>query len=256
MAAMVAAYHQVRPLSDNELAVLFSLMRLRLCVSLCMSAWQQHQRPDEDYLFVSQKPILQTLPKLLEMNDKLVLARLRLACGLDPLPASREVLNWLKKGHDRFHPVVPVDFSTDPLMVLDLGISSPLYRGDPQESCATKLNERIAAALKSVKQNGAAIGSYDEPRLLYTSALFQGEKAGVENRTVHLGIDVFMPAGTPVSAPLDGTVAAFARNRAALDYGPVIILEHRTEAGDPFYTLYGHLSTESLKGLVRGQTVK
>ena len=39
------------------------------------------------------------------------------------------------------------------------------------------------------------------------------------------------------------------------DYGPTIILEHEIE-GFTFYTLYGHLSLESLEGKSVGQIVK
>src|SRR5207249_8512309 len=55
-------------------------------------------------------------------------------------------------------------------------------------------------------------------------------------------------------APLDGVVHAFADNAAPLDYGPAIILQHATGA-EPFYTLYGHLSRESLDGLRVGQRI-
>ena len=40
-----------------------------------------------------------------------------------------------------------------------------------------------------------------------------------------------------------------------LDYGPVIVLRHMANE-KPFYTLYGHLSRESLMGLRVGQPVK
>ena len=52
-------------------------------------------------------------------------------------------------------------------------------------------------------------------------------------------------------APLAGTVHAFADNPAALDYGRCIILRHTTDDGTEFFTLYGHLSRESLHGLAR-----
>lgn len=94
-------------------------------------------------------------------------------------------------------------------------------------------------------KNRAGIGRYNENRTIYArSPLFAG-------RTVHLGIDIFMPAGTPVYAPLDGKVHSFQNNAHFGDYGPTIILEH-----EGFYTLYGHLSTDSLYGLQEGQEVK
>ena len=54
---------------------------------------------------------------------------------------------------------------------------------------------------------------------------------------------------------LVGVVHAFADNHVLQDYGPVIILRHATEDGTEFFTLYGHLSRDSLHGLEIGQTI-
>jgi 4-aminobutyrate aminotransferase-like enzyme len=50
-------------------------------------------------------------------------------------------------------------------------------------------------------------------------------------------------------------VAAAANNAVQLDYGPVIVLEHVTDRGEPFFTLYGHLSVESLNGMHAGKRI-
>jgi 4-aminobutyrate aminotransferase-like enzyme/Ser/Thr protein kinase RdoA (MazF antagonist) len=93
------------------------------------------------------------------------------------------------------------------------------------------------------------IGRWDEPRLIYTAPFFEG-------RTIHLGIDLFAPPGTPVHAPLRGSVHAMADNAQPQDYGPVVILRHETDDSTPFYTLYGHLSRETLGRLTVGQTIE
>ena len=46
-----------------------------------------------------------------------------------------------------------------------------------------------------------------------------------------------------------------ANNRAELDYGPMLVLRHETETGEPFFTLYGHLRQTSIAGIVVGQAV-
>lgn len=92
-------------------------------------------------------------------------------------------------------------------------------------------------------------GGYGEDRSLYTQALFA--PAGEEPRTVHLGVDIFAPAGSDVFTPLDARVHSFQINDHPGDYGPTIILEHRP-AGLVFRTLYGHLSRDSIKGLKPG----
>ena len=79
---------------------------------------------------------------------------------------------------------------------------------------------------------------------------------GPQWRTVHLGIDIWMPAGTSVFSPLEGRVHSFNNNAHERDYGPTIILEHQISNDLTFYTLYGHLSLQSLEGLKKGMPVK
>lgn len=95
------------------------------------------------------------------------------------------------------------------------------------------------------------IGGYDEDRGIYDSDVFAGD--GTERRTVHLGIDIFAPAGTAVFAPVEGCVHSFQDNNNIKDYGPTLILEHTPEPGLTFWSLYGHLSRDSLDGLHPGK---
>lgn len=96
-------------------------------------------------------------------------------------------------------------------------------------------------------------GGYLEERGIYDSPIFQ---SGTEEpRKLHLGVDFFAPAGTAVYAPLEGWVHSFQVNAGELDYGPTIILQHEVEDGLTFWTLYGHLSEESLIGLDEGDFV-
>ena len=108
---------------------------------------------------------------------------------------------------------------------------------------------------EAMREAGAAVGvgRYGEPRLLYSSPLFVDDSQ--QRRTIHLGVDLFAPPGTPVRSPLTGVVHLAADNAAPLDYGPVVVLRHVTSEGDEFYTLYGHLSRASLEGLVEGQPI-
>ena len=97
------------------------------------------------------------------------------------------------------------------------------------------------------------LGLYAEDRSVYETAQF-ADAASPERRTVHLGIDVFAPAGTPVHAPLPGVVEVVAYNADPLDYGNTLFLRHQAE-GLSFWTLYGHLAG-TLPGLCRpGQVV-
>jgi murein DD-endopeptidase MepM/ murein hydrolase activator NlpD len=93
--------------------------------------------------------------------------------------------------------------------------------------------------------NGAYIahGGFLEQRALYRkSARFQTGRI----RDVHMGIDIWAPAGTTVHAFMDGVVHSFAHHEDAGNYGPTLILEHDLN-GEKRYTLYGHLSISDME---------
>jgi Ser/Thr protein kinase RdoA (MazF antagonist) len=63
---VVDGYTQEFPLLAEEREVLWDLVRLRLAMSVCLAAHQLRQRPDNDYLRISQRAIETTLPRLFE----------------------------------------------------------------------------------------------------------------------------------------------------------------------------------------------
>lgn len=119
--------------------------------------------------------------------------------------------------------------------------------------CAVSFEEFIEKHL-TLSDAKVAFGGYNEQRNLYQrSTVFKDEKT--EERNIHIGLDLWIEAGTPVLSALDGKVHSFNFNRGFGDYGPTIILEHQVE-DQIFYTLYGHLSLDSLKDLEIGTVFK
>ncbi|QBG36049.1 aminotransferase class III-fold pyridoxal phosphate-dependent enzyme [Litorilituus sediminis] len=96
---IVSAYHQHYPLTDVELEVLFSLIALRLCVSVCNSAKAIKEQPDNEYLLISVKPAWQLLAQLQRENPFALLTQLRLACGLsaDAGKSKQDIIAYRKK---------------------------------------------------------------------------------------------------------------------------------------------------------------
>jgi peptidoglycan LD-endopeptidase LytH len=102
------------------------------------------------------------------------------------------------------------------------------------------------------RQSAFGIGRYDEDRRgMYTSELFLGSG---EPRTIHMGIDISAPVGTPVYAFYPGEIFLFAYNGAELDYGYTLITKHEL-GSEPLFALYGHLSAKSLAGKEKGQRI-
>lgn len=97
--AIVSSYHRVRPLSDSELEVLFSLVALRLCTTVCNSALAISQHPDNEYLLVSVKPAWALLEQLSRLNPFAVLCQLRHACHLpvDNGKAPADIIRYRKQ---------------------------------------------------------------------------------------------------------------------------------------------------------------
>ncbi|MGH7615813.1 MAG: aminotransferase class III-fold pyridoxal phosphate-dependent enzyme, partial [Gemmatimonadaceae bacterium] len=215
---------------------------------------QSRERPDNAYLDVSQDSIRSSLPRLAAIPFRLAEIAVREAAGLSPSPAAQRVRDHLAR-LPHVAPVIGVDLSTTPSIVLDLSVSSPLVAGDSAENAEPKLTERVFGEMRRAAVD-VSIGRYDEARLLYVAPAFAtGSSPTDEHRTIHLGLDVFARAGTPVFAPIAGTIHAFADNATYQDYGPVIILRHETDEGTEFFTLYGHLSRESLASLDVGRGV-
>ena len=97
------------------------------------------------------------------------------------------------------------------------------------------------------------IGGYLEDRVVYRrSAHYETQESP---RSVHLGIDIWLAAGTPVFVPMDGMIHSCAINAAYGDYGGTIIIEHHVE-GQPIYSLYGHLSHESVSRWQVGDSIR
>jgi murein DD-endopeptidase MepM/ murein hydrolase activator NlpD len=161
--------------------------------------------------------------------------------------------NILRKHQLSFYPVVPFDPGKEKFVLFDFTENNKQLTdeilNDIEQFCRY-IDQGLA------QQNARyGIGGYNEHRTIYRkSDLFDGSHDG-EPRRLHLGIDIWGNAGTPVFAPLDGHVHSFAFNNHPGDYGATVILQHQLD-GESFYTLYGHLSFDSLTGLVQGKAVQ
>jgi len=164
--------------------------------------------------------------------------------------ATEKLAAYIKVHPGAIGKVVDFDANIDALYPLDLtAANTELTEAliTDTEAFSQWINKKLADS-----HCRYGIGGYMEHRTIYTrSALFD---AADEPRRLHLGVDVWGDAGTPVYAPLQGTVHGFADNDNFGDYGPTIILQHDLD-GLALYSLYGHLSRTSLIGLQVGQSI-
>ena len=255
-ASVVRGYHEVFPLSEAELSVLYPLICTRLCVSVVNSAHQSWIEPHNEYLKISESLAWALLEQLVDIHPRFAHYTIRAACRLPPCPASQAVKDWPAANADKIGPPVEPDLRTGKTVIFDLSIGS-LELGTLADVADLELFSRHIFDRMKAGHASVGIGRYNEARPIYTGEQYKMPcNDGPEWRTVHIGLDLFMEAGSPVLAPLDGVVHGFRNNDLPLDYGPTIILQHTIEEENlTFYSLYGHLSLDSLDGLYKGKPI-
>ncbi|QHV97338.1 peptidoglycan DD-metalloendopeptidase family protein [Spirosoma endbachense] len=146
--------------------------------------------------------------------------------------------------------LLPFNFQKDTYLLLNLSATNPdLALLDLTDTHL--FTDYISGKLQEAGVK-VGLGGYNEHRVIYRrSEHFNTQE---EPREIHLGIDFWAEAGTPVFAPLAGIVHSFQDNANFGDYGPTIILEH-TFGRKPLYSLYGHLTRSSLNGLYVGKQI-
>lgn len=164
-----------------------------------------------------------------------------------------DLRNIFIRNQASLYPVIVFNPRKDKLTELDFSANNPEIQADMLDNIAM-FSMYISATLKRARAN-LGIGGYGEYRQLYSrSTLFDTDSPAKEPRRLHLGTDVWAPAGTAVFAPLGGMIHSFAFNNRFGDYGATLILLHQLD-GIPFYTLYGHISLRDIDSLQEGQYV-
>lgn len=148
--------------------------------------------------------------------------------------------------------VIKSSFEKDRYTFLDLSVSNEeLAKIDISNTNA--FQKYLNTIYKKLNAN-IAYGGYNEKRNLYRkSNVFKQDDS--KERDIHIGLDVWIEAETPILAAYDGEIHSFKNNEGYGNYGPTIIIKHENN-GNVFHTLYGHLSIKSLENKTIGQKVK
>ncbi|MDX2285478.1 MAG: aminotransferase class III-fold pyridoxal phosphate-dependent enzyme [Bacteroidia bacterium] len=251
---LLAGYHRQFSLLEDELALLFPLVAMRLAVSVTQSAISREREPGNAYLLISEQPAWDLLARWRKIPPAFAHYAFRHACGYSPVPHREAFAAWAAGQRLSLHALLPAHpfVRTAPL---DLSIGSSWLGNFAEFRDDAQFSAKIAR-LADEAHDALPAGGYLEPRALYSTAAYAREgNEGPEYRTIHLGLDLWAPAGTPVHNCFAGTVYGFADNAGDKDYGPTVILRHETPDGLAWYSLYGHLSRASLEGLEEGQFI-
>ena len=146
--------------------------------------------------------------------------------------------------------VVDFNLSTDKLLPFNFTATNTEL--DTEILASTELFSQWVNEKLRLNNAKYGIGGYNEHRTIYSRSNHFDTLE--EPRRLHLGIDIWGPAGTPIFNFYDAKIHSFKFNDNFGDYGATIILEYQLE-DLVVYGLYGHLNLASLDGLAEGQVV-
>ena len=151
------------------------------------------------------------------------------------------------------HSVIDPELSKKDYVSLDLSDHNDALK-DINTSSSNDLEAYIWDHIEK-HQAKVAYGGYLEKRIIYERSDHFNSSNQTLKRNIHLGLDLWLKADSPIYAPLEGIVHSFENNDNLGDYGPTIILEHAFD-DTKFYTLYGHLNLKSLRDKMIGSFIK
>lgn len=164
---------------------------------------------------------------------------------------AQPVIQVLHRYAQTFHPVVAFKAGKDGLLKMDFTETNKDLTADVIGE--TNAFSRYIRNILDKSGSLYGIGGYDENRTVYNrSHVFDPVKPGELPRRLHLGVDIWGNAGTPIYAFMGGRVHSFAFNNNYGDYGATLILMHQLDA-IRFYTLYGHISLADIENLSSSQ---
>ena len=240
---IIKGYHSIFPLQEKELEYLYVSIAMRLVISVTKSAINKQKEPDNTYLLISEKPAWEVLKKWQTIHSDFALYAFRNACGISAHPIEEKFNSWASKNLISLTELFPSVQKREAYLI-DLSVSST-WIGHQQEFNHLDLFQFKINQLQKEIPNKIIAGGYLEPRAIYTSTAYDKiGNSGRESRSIHLGVDFWLPAYTPVHAILDGEVVMAVNDAGDKEYGGLVVLKHKTNDLE-FFTLYGHNTVES-----------
>ena len=236
---VVKGYNSVFKLEEDEIEFLYLAIAMRLIISITKSSINKIENKENEYLLISEDEAIKLIKKWDTVNQELATYSFRNACGYTAHPNENKFNKWSKNRVFKITDIFP-SIEKKNFFNIDLSVSSNWLEnrliGKNIDLFENKIN-----LLKKLKSNSIIAGGYLEPRILYnTNNYSRPGNNGIENRTIHLGIDFWLNKNTPIHAFIDGVVVVKTNNNSKKGYGGLVILEHKVK-NLKFYSLYGHL---------------
>ena len=165
---------------------------------------------------------------------------------------SRDLNNFLNTISSEPLQVIDSEIPIEKYVAIDLSASNAAL--EHLDVSSSKAWEQYINTYLEKRDANVAFGGYLERRDIYRRSSYFKQSSDENERNIHLGIDLWCQANTKVLAVLDGEIHSFQNNTNFGDYGPTIIVKH-TLQDVIFYSLYGHLTLDSIRGIAIGEKV-
>ncbi len=252
---VIRGYNNKFPVKEEELELLYILIAIRLVISVTKSAINKRKEPDNKYLLISEKPAWELLKKWINIDEGLAHYNFRFACGYTPHPDEKPFSEWAAGCGIKLDDLFP-DQEFRGVFPIDMSIGST-WLGHEKEHLNNEYLALRIDCLRKIHKRSAIAGGYMETRPFYCTEAYEREgNCGKEYRSVHLGLDIWTEPEIPIHTIMAGTVFSIYNNDNRKDYGPTLILEHKTSNGIRFFTLYGHMTRNSLALHKKGDLIK
>ena len=106
---IIGAYHEIIPLMEDEVDLLYHLIASRLCTSVCNSSYSHKQEPENEHIRVSQKQVFAMLHTWISINPVYATTEFRRAAGMTPV-ARRSVENEAGRRDDHISKALSLSF--------------------------------------------------------------------------------------------------------------------------------------------------
>jgi murein DD-endopeptidase MepM/ murein hydrolase activator NlpD len=150
------------------------------------------------------------------------------------------------------HSLLEISGAHNEYVSLDLSVTNQTLQNIDVSSSVDL--ERFIWGFMKIQNAKVAYGGYLEKRSIYNRSDYFNKQNPETERNIHIGLDIWTNVNAPIFAPLEGEIHSFKNNTNYGDYGPTLILKHHFE-GIEFYTLYGHLSLQSIRHIRVGDRI-
>ena len=251
--SVVSGYHSVYPLKENEIDHLYNIIGMKLVISVTKSAINKTREPGNRYLLISEKHAWRLLNKWYGISPDFATFSFRKSCGFIAHPNYNKFKRWCSKQSISVSKLFP-SIKKNVLEKIDLSVSTKFI--EPWELSDLEVFQYKIEKLQQKSPNKILAGGYLEPRAIYTTDKYgKSGNSGNENRTIHIGLDFWLPPKTPVHAIFDGEVVIATNDAGEKEYGGLVVLKHKTKNFN-FFTLYGHNSVKSATKHSVGDKIK